>query len=113
MAAIMVAFAALAAIAFAVSRGDGGEQPGTPGPSGTVGRSPTPSLSLPSGLPSSLPTALPSELPSLPTELPTDLLPSGFPTDLPSGLPTDWSSGFPTALLPEGLVSAVAHDQLP
>lgn len=113
MAAIMVAVAALAAIAFAVTRGDGGEQPGTPAPSSSVGLPPTPSLSLPSGLPSSLPTALPSELPSLPTELPTDLLPSGFPTDLPSGFPTDWSSGFPTALLPEGLVSAVAHDQLP
>ncbi len=99
---------ALAALAFAVTRGGGGEKPGSPAPGGTVSPAPTPSLSLPSGFPSSLPS-LPSDLP---TNVPTGL-PSGFPTDLPSDFPTDLPGSVPTGPLSDGLVSAAVPRQLP
>lgn len=63
--------------------------------SGSTGRSPLPSLSIPTELPSGLPSKLPSGLPS---ELPSGL-PSEFPSELPSGL--------------ESLFVAPADDEVP
>jgi hypothetical protein len=51
-----------------------------------TGRSPTPSLSIPSELPTELPSNLPSELPSG--------FPSDFPSDLPSSVPSDLATLF-------------------
>jgi hypothetical protein len=70
----------IVAVAIAATGGDGtDEKP----PADDTGRSPSPSLSLPSELPS-LPSGFPSVVPSLPSDLPSGLVPSDLESFLPS-----------------------------
>ncbi|MCX4992619.1 MULTISPECIES: hypothetical protein [unclassified Streptomyces] len=71
-------------------------------PTESTGRSPSPSLSLPSALPS-LPSGLPSVVPSLPSDLPTELVPTELvPTDLESLLPSLADDEVPYYMLQKG-----------
>ncbi|MFF3615702.1 hypothetical protein [Streptomyces sp. NPDC002580] len=91
----------IVAVAVAVTGGGGTDDKP---PTDSTGRSPSPSLSLPSELPSlpsglpSLPSGFPSVVPSLPSDLPSGLVPS----DLESFLPSLADDEVPYYMLREG-----------
>ncbi|MET9889564.1 hypothetical protein ABZZ47_05010 [Streptomyces sp. NPDC006465] len=88
-------------VAVAVAATGGGTED-KKSPTESTGRSPSPSLSLPSGLPS-LPSGLPSVVPSLPSDLPTDLVPTELvPTDLESFFPSLADDEVPYYMLQKG-----------
>ncbi|MFJ3221967.1 septum formation family protein [Streptomyces sp. NPDC086783] len=96
MIAVVVAVGVLAAVLLVVTQGGDSSDDKSPTDSDTrTGRSPAPSLSIPSKLPTELPSRLPSGLPS------------DFPTDFPSGLP----SALPSDL--ESLFAVPAGDEIP
>ncbi|MEU2582096.1 hypothetical protein ABZ612_03840 [Streptomyces avermitilis] len=100
--AVLVALGAVVTtvVLMANGSGDGSTDKKSPAESSKgTGRSPTPSLSIPSAIPTEIPTELPSGFPSK--------LPSGFP----SGLPSDFPSELPSGL--ESLFAAPAGDEVP
>ncbi|MFF3885533.1 hypothetical protein [Streptomyces sp. NPDC001914] len=80
---MIVGVAVIVAVAVAAMGGGGDGKKSPAGSTGSTGRSPGPSLSLPSGFPS-LPSSLPSVVPSLPSDLPTGLVPSDLRSLFPS-----------------------------
>jgi hypothetical protein len=98
--AAVVALGVIVAVLLVTGGGDDSTDKKSPTEtSRNTGRSPTPSLSIPSELPTELPSNLPSELPSG--------LPSGLPSDFPSGLPSSVPSDLAT------LFANPAGDELP
>ncbi|WP_241266409.1 hypothetical protein [Streptomyces scabichelini] len=95
---MIVAVGVVAAVVLVATSDDGSSGKKSPaGSSGTTGRTPTPSLSIPS--------QVPSELPSLPSDVPSDLpsgLPSGLPSDLESLLPSPAGDEVPYYMLKTG-----------
>ncbi|MFD5075158.1 hypothetical protein [Streptomyces sp. NPDC058371] len=87
MIAAVVALGVVVAVLLVTSGGgDSTDRKSPTETSRNTGRSPTPSLSIPSELPTELPSNLPSELPSG--------FPSDFPSDLPSSVPSDLATLF-------------------
>ncbi len=104
LAVVVTLGAVTAVVLMANGRGDGSTDKKSPAESSKgTGRSPTPSLSIPSAIPSEIPTELPSGFPSK--------LPSGFPSGLPSDFPSDFPSELPSGL--ESLFAAPAGDEVP
>jgi hypothetical protein len=96
LAAIVTVGAIVAVALVATSGGGKGGKKSPTESSGSTGRSPSPSLSIPSGLPS-LPSDVPSVVPTLPSEVP-----SGVPSDLQSLFPTVANDEVPYYMLKKG-----------
>jgi hypothetical protein len=78
---VIVGVGVIVVVAAAAAGGGGKDKKS---PTESTGRSPSPSLSLPSELQSLLPSGLPSVVPSLPSDLPSGLVPSDLRSFLPS-----------------------------